>query len=263
MGKNIIKIFLILTIAFIASGCQTQADLPINNDTTFPTTNIEKIEEQPVLPQEKPENIETQPITEKIIEPEEKIEIKTTLDLPVSFASQAPFADWSMPYQEACEEASIIMTAKYFKNELLDKDVMNREILALVEWEKEYFGYWEDTTAEEVVEVLEKYYAVKSHTSTDVSIDNIKEELNKGNLIILPTAGRLLDNPYFSGEGPVYHMLVVRGYDRNEFITNDPGTRRGDGFKYKYDNLINAVHNWNKTKENIYTGQKIMVVVGE
>ncbi|MDD5043375.1 MAG: C39 family peptidase [Patescibacteria group bacterium] len=253
---------LIVIITLFLGGCDfTKPSEPEQNlNQPEQKTDSGNFSEEELPPAEaQPEDqppIETPPAA-----PEEIIQIKTTLDIPVPFAPQAPFADWGMPYQEACEEASIIMAAKYFKDEPLDKNIMNDEILKLVEWEKNYFGFWEDSTAENVVEILDKYYNVKARTSKEVSADKIKEELNKGNLIIVPTAGRLLDNPYFSGEGPAYHMLVIRGYDRNEFITNDPGTKRGEGFKYKYDNLLNAVHDWNGTKENIYTGQKIMVVV--
>ena len=275
MWKKILKITSLLILIFILSGCGKEAikQEKASQDIFDNKKNVEIKQQAESQEATKPKIIEE---TEKIEKkPEVKnlpapayagrqageISIKTTLNLPVSFAPQAPFADWGMPYQEACEEASIIIAAKYFKNEPLDKHIMDREILDLVEWEKGYFGYWQDTTAAEVVKILKEYYDVNSHTTTEVTTEKIKKELNKGNLIIVPTAGRLLDNPYFSGEGPAYHMLVIRGYDRNEFITNDPGTKRGDGFKYKYDNLINAIHDWNETKENIYEGRKVMVVV--
>lgn len=277
MWKKIIKITFFLTLILILSGCEKEAvktekfnqNILDNKESADSLQSsgqaVDKDAEvkwQVKNPKStEPEIIEEIEKIEKKPEIKKEISIKTTLNLPVAFAPQAPFANWDMPYQEACEEASIIIVAKYLKNEPLDKHIMDKEILDLVEWEKEYFGYWQDTTTEEVVEILKEYYNIKSHTTAEVTTEKIKEELNKGNLIIVPTAGQLLDNPYFSGEGPVYHMLVIRGYDRNEFITNDPGTKRGEGFKYKYDNLLNAVHDWNGTKENIYQGQKVMVVV--
>ena len=87
-------------------------------------------------------------------------------------------------------------------------------------------------------------------------------------MIIIPAAGRLLGNPYFQTPGPIYHMLVIRGYNATEFITNDPGTKRGDGFKYKYQTLINAIHDWDHqraeggmTDEEMAQGNKVMIVV--
>jgi hypothetical protein len=71
----------------------------------------------------------------------------------------------------------------------------------------------------------------------------------------------MLGNPYFSGDGPPYHMLVLTGYKRGKFITNDPGTRRGEGYMYKEDVIMNAIHDWAGSKETIRDGEKAMMVV--
>ena len=64
------------------------------------------------------------------------------------------------------------------------------------------------------------------------------------------------------GDGPLYHMLVVKGYTKDgTIITNDPGTRRGADFLYDPDALFNAVHDWNGG--NVNEGAKVMVVVEE
>lgn len=76
-----------------------------------------------------------------------------SFDLPVAFAPQAPLGDWSLPYAEACEEASMIMVAKYFKGEPLDNNIMNQEILKLVKWEDDH-GYPLDLTVAQVVEIF-------------------------------------------------------------------------------------------------------------
>jgi len=86
----------------------------------------------------------------------------------------------------------------------------------------------------------------------------------------VPLAGRELNNPYFRAPGPIYHMLVIKGYDSDEFIVNEVGTKRGDSFKYKYDVLINAIHDWNPdwshyevTDEQMTAQPKKMVVVNK
>ena len=40
-----------------------------------------------------------------------------------------------------------------------------------------------------------------------------------------------------------YEKIIVTGYDetKGEFITNDPGTSRGKGFRYSYDQLFEAI----------------------
>jgi len=71
----------------------------------------------------------------------------------------------------------------------------------------------------------------------------------------------MLGNPYFSGEGPWYHMLVITWYDHRGFITNDPGTKRGEGYHYDEATLINAIHDWTGVKENIAQGGKSMLII--
>ena len=182
-------------------------------------------------------------------------------NLSVPFASQAPFADWDLPYQEACEEASTIMANRYFRNQKLDPKIMNEEILKLIEWQKTTFGYYEDTTAEETARILNEYFGLTAKTSTDVTKDSIIKNIAQGNLVLVPASGRALKNPNFRGTDAFYHMLVVRGYDSKHFITNDPGTRKGEGYKYDFATLLSANHDWTGSKDTIDTGPKTMIVV--
>jgi len=87
---------------------------------------------------------------------------------------------------------------------------------------------------------------------------NIKKEIAAGHPVIVPAAGKVLPNPNFTNGGPNYHMLLIIGYDQTDFITNDPGTRNGKNFRYTYDGLINAIHDWNPN--NILDGRKAVLV---
>lgn len=173
---------------------------------------------------------------------EQEIDLPATFDNDVDFVSQAPFANWDLPYQEACEEASIITVYYYFTQQDLTPEKMDEEIKKLVDWEKENLGTYTDTSVAEVAQIVEDYFNLQVQIIENVTVENIKTELVKGNLIVAPFAGRLLENPNFTEPGPLYHMLVIRGYDRNEFITNDVGTRKGEAYKYKYDVLLSAMH---------------------
>lgn len=188
------------------------------------------------------------------------VTIPGAMTLDVLFSTQAPTQNWDMPYQEACEEASLIMTYYYFAEKYLDRSIMNEEILALVDWEVERLGYYKDTTLAETQIVADEYFHLDTEISTDVSEENIKYQLNQGNLLVVPFAGRMLDNPYFSGEGPLFHMLVVKGYDHKDFITNDPGLlTKGENFRYSYKNLLESVHDWNGGDVN--NGRRVMLIV--
>ena len=262
------RILIVLAIIFALNGCVFQTEKENNEIIEQNRATIEQASQE--APKDsvnatEPENsndqdIKTEGETGPIETPEEpKLIIPESFVLDVAFASQAPNGDWGAPYQDACEEASLITAYKYFKNEILDKQIMNEEILNLVDWEKKHFGFYESTDTEQTLEIAQKYFNFDAYITDDVSVDRIKKELVLGRLILLPTAGRTLGNPNFTGEGPLYHMLVVRGYDKDEFITNDVGTRKGEAYKYTYDVLLNSVHDYNKG--DIYNGTKEMIVI--
>ncbi|MEK7653320.1 MAG: C39 family peptidase [Patescibacteria group bacterium] len=197
----------------------------------------------------------------------EAIEVPSKFELSVSFASQAPFANWDALHEEACEEAAMIMAAKYFKKQPLNETIMEEEIQKLVKWEEEN-GYEIDLTAEEMADILKNYFGLSASVNKEVTVDRIKYEISRGNLVIAPAAGRDLHNPNFKQPGPIYHALVIKGYNNSEFITNDPGTRKGNGFRYPYNILISAVHNWDHllgqdgmSEEEMRQGERVMIVV--
>jgi hypothetical protein len=267
------KRFILPFIAILfLTGCSTQP-LLVNNQNVQPQTIINTN-----TPSAETEQITN--INENSEKPEQPININTNtnetlpaqpakFDIRVPFASQAPLGDWSMPYQEACEEASMIMAARYFKNDNLNNNIMAEEILKLVKWEEDN-GYPLDLTAAQVVEVLEKYFGLKSSLNKIVSETEIKKNLVAGGLIIVPLAGRDIGNPYYTQPGPLYHMLLIRGFDEEDFITNDPGTKRGEAYRYKYGDLLWAVHDWvggsrefhdPRPEPDMQTGARVMVVV--
>lgn len=181
--------------------------------------------------------------------------------LPVPFTVQAPQANWGMPYQEACEEASMVMAAEYFKGlkkGKLNVIYANREILKLVQWQKKNRGFYEDTTASEVVSILKDYYSLQARVEKYDPV-KIKEVIDRKQIVLLPTAGRQLGNPYFTRPGPLYHMLVVKGYQGDEFIVNDPGTKRGENWRYKESVLASATHDWNNGQ--VDEGESVMIIV--
>ncbi len=197
----------------------------------------------------------------KDIDKDIAVEIPDEINLAVPFTPQAPHANWDLPYKETCEEASVLMVARYKKGEVITSpEDADAEILKLVEFQNNYFGDYKDTTAEQTAEIAREYYGFKNtEVVYDFTTEDIKKELALGNPVIVPAAGRQLSNPYFRSPGPLYHMLVIRGYTQNKFITNDPGTKRGEEYVYKYDDLLSAVHDWNGG--GVDTGQKVMIVI--
>ncbi len=181
------------------------------------------------------------------------------LPLKVPFTTQAPAAVWDPLHEEACEEASLLMVYYYRTGQKFASPVeADAQIKKLVTWQ-EVNGYKVDLTAEELVAVAAGYLKLKSGRVIDnPTVDQLKAELDAGRPLIVPAAGRLLSNPYFTPPGPIYHMLVLKSYDQTGFIVNDPGTRRGESYHYSFDRIMTAMHDWDP--DNILNGQKAVVV---
>lgn len=191
-------------------------------------------------------------------------ELPQKVYLPVPFLCQAPYGNWSQPWQDACEEAAVIMAMRYVKGDSVNRESGNREILDMVDFQIKKYGGHYDLDAEQIAKLVKDYYIYNNvEVQYDIQIEDIKNELAKGNAVIAPMAGQILGNPYYTPPGPAYHNMLFKGYDdrTGEFITNDPGTRRGRNYRYKYKTAYNAIHDWTGSKKTIAQGRKAMIVV--
>lgn len=169
------------------------------------------------------------------------------VNLAVPFLSQAPKQNWAMPYQEACEEASLLMVDAFYrgKTTAFTPSEGDRVILDLVAFE-EARGKTPDLTAAEVAEIAAAKWGYDVVVTSTVTPELVKRALANGYPVILPADGKRLENPNFRNGGPPYHMLVIKGYVNNRhWITNDPGTRLGADFVYRYAHLLTVARDWN------------------
>lgn len=266
IGITIISI----TITLLLSGCGKQPELVTVNIT--PNNTVQTTTATEAKPSANPPKttVKNPPVTvaPEVPPMQTNVSIPSEYLLKIVFAQQAPFGNWDALHEEACEEASMIMADRYFRQLPLDETIMEAELQKLIKWEEER-GYKVDLTAQETVDVLKNYFGRTAHLSTDVTVDQIKYEISQGRPIIIPAAGRELGNPNFKQPGPIYHMLVIKGYNSSQFITNDPGTRKGNSYIYPYNSLMNAIHDWNPalmtdgvmTDVNMAKGAKVIVVV--
>jgi len=186
------------------------------------------------------------------------------VNLEIPFTSQAPFGDWSYPFNHTCEEAAVLMAHYYVEGKTtIDSAKAREELLDLVEYEKKNYGFHEDTNTAQTAQLIKDYYGYSVKVEYDISLEDIKKELAKGNPVIVPTAGRLLGNPYYTPPGPLYHMLLIKGYSTTtDFIVHDAGTSRGENFVYSYQTLENAIHDLEgEDLENIVNGRPAMISV--
>ena len=140
------------------------------------------------------------------------------------------------------------------------------QIIGMAAWQKKEYGGYVDTSAADTAERLVKGYAGYAHVQVryDIGVEDIKKELASGNVVLVPVNGRLLKNPNFTRPGPLQHMLLIRGYndDTKEFITNDPGTRKGKGYRYPYEVMLKAIRDYpTGNHEEVKEVRRAMIVV--
>lgn len=191
--------------------------------------------------------------------------IPSVLLLPVPFTSQAPTANWDEKiYAEGCEEASVLMASQYFAgNEQtnLASDLVLTEIKKATDWEMETFGYNLDINTQETAKLAKEHFGLNAEVVTDFNENVVKTYLTEGKLVLLPADGRKLNNPNFRQPGPPYHMLVIKGYNSQGFVTNDPGTRKGLNYPYTYETLYEANGNYDHSTDSVDLSKKMLLVV--
>lgn len=198
--------------------------------------------------------------------PDTSTPIPNSFSLKVPFTPQAPTGNWDTLHNEACEEASAIMAHAYFSGDTRAKipaPEVEKEISFLTDWLQERFGYYLNTDAAETAQMIEGAYNLKTRIIKNFTESQLKAEIAAGNVVILPANGRLLGNPNYKQPGPIYHMIVIRGYTSTKIITNDPGTRNGENYTYTFDTLQKAAADWDHSINTVDGSKKLIIVVSK
>jgi hypothetical protein len=206
-----------------------------------------KITEEEDVTEELPEELVVEEVIKEVVEIQK--EIPASFNLAVPFTSQAPEKNWEQPWQDACEEAAVLMLDAYYKEYGLSALFAKDEMLKMLAWEEE--RSWGRSIEIEKVQLLSEMYIqgdsgkqafliVKNPT-----VEQIKTSIANGHPVLAVVYGKELPNPHFQHGGPEYHALIIRGYTDKTFITNDPGTQFGENFEYEYAALMDAIHDWN------------------
>ncbi|MFZ2978201.1 MAG: C39 family peptidase [Candidatus Magasanikiibacteriota bacterium] len=194
------------------------------------------------------------------------IELPKQYNLAVPFTSQAPEKNWDQPWQDACEEAALLMLDAYYKNYKLSPLFAKDEILKMVKWE-ENKGWGRSIEIEKIKQVAEEYLKISNFQFPisklviieNPTVEDIKKSIANDNPVLVVADGKALPNPHFQNGGPEYHALIIRGYTETKFITNDPGTQFGEAFEYEYDDLMDAIRDWNNG--DVKNGRRVILVI--
>ena len=262
MSKFWIPFLILLSIIgffFWVSYREYQVDVPVVSEVS----REEKVEEQVVEERLAIEG-ESIPVQQEAVSDVKEVLPKRN-PLEMNFVVQAPEATWSDErFQNACEEASLLMVGSFLQNKKITNP--RQEMQEIMAFEDKKFGHSYDTSAVDTNTILQEYYGITTSRVEELqSVKDLEELLGRGEIVITPTDGRVLKNPYFTAPGPETHMLVVLGYDAKtkEFIVHDPGTKRGTLYRYNERVLFEAIADYTsgtKHKERKSIEKKVIAV---
>ena len=152
-----------------------------------------------------------------------------TEDLEVPFTSQSPDGNWGEPWQNACEETSILMVDNFYQDENLNIEEEKKRILEILKTKKDTVKVSKDeslTTISDLINSLDLNWT--SSIKKNPTIDELLQELANNRPIIVPILAGEVPTPYYDGVN--YHVIVLVGYDQEKgvFKVNDPGTQYGE-----------------------------------
>ncbi len=272
MKKSTIMIsaIIILVIGFVV-----YASWPNDQKTALEPVEEEIVLETPVVDDKEENKVETKvenevkattpTVVPKVIEKNNV----SFIDYKVPFTSQAPTGNWDDErQQDGCEEASDLMAVYWAQGKTLNSTIALEKILGASDYALKEHGEFRDISVDDTVQwIFKEYFKFNNVVAKKgVTINDIISELEKGNVVVIPANGQKLGNPYFSPPGPERHMLLIRGYDKakKQFITNDPGTKRGQAYRYNENVLYNAILSYSTgSHEPVTTNSKDIIVVSK
>ena len=190
--------------------------------------------------------------------------IPPTVILQVPFSTQAPNNNWNR--NEDCEETSITMANAFLtgsKEDKLPTDAAQNSINNLKTWEQNNLGYNQNTGIDATTKMAAGAFGLTINQEQNFTESDLKNAINAGHPILLAINAKLLPHTHYVNGGPLYHMIVIRGFKGDTFIINDPGTNDGDGNEYSFSVLQNASADWNQSTKTINPNRKFALVVSK
>lgn len=178
------------------------------------------------------------------------------------YYTQAPDGDWKLPWSMLCSEANLVLAAYAVQWKPLSKEQFKKEMRAMIPLQENAFGTYFSIPMHELKSVYDTIYpdTGKTWILDNPSVDDIKAELAQGHLVIVPTAGKLLNNPFFVNGWPTFHSILVVWYDETHFYVNEVGMSNGKNHKYTHDTVMFAMHDFVKNGDVIQWEKLVMVI---
>ena len=186
------------------------------------------------------------------------------LILQVPFSTQAPSDNWNR--NEDCEETSITMANAFLTGTTEDKlpaGAAQNAINNLKAWENAHLGYNANTGVDATTQMAEGAFGLSVDQIQNFTEADLKTVLATNHPILLAINAKLLPGTHYVKGGPLYHMIVIRGFKGDTFIVNDPGTTQGDCNEYSFTVLQKASADWNHDTKSVDSTRKFALVLSK
>lgn len=176
------------------------------------------------------------------------------------FIPQSPEKNWDQPWQDACEEASLITVDNYYRAQTLTQAEMLQRYQQMFDYEAQQ-GWGHDIDNQKMSQIATDLLGYQTKIITQPTLADLKYYLDRQIPLIVTANGKTLyrENRHFKSGGPWYHSLVILGYNDStqKFTVHDVGTQFGAYYQYSYQLLLDSIHDLPSG------GQKEMIAQGE
>jgi len=200
---------------------------------------------------------------EKVIPQSDPIRpLPPAVHIHAPYYSQAPDGNRNLPWSMLCSEANLALAAYAVQWIPLSKEQFKEDILAMIPIQEKAFGTYFSIPMRDLKSLYDTMYpdAGNAWILENPSLEDIKSELAQGNLIIAPTAGKLLENPFFINGWPRFHTILIIWYDDRYFYTNEVGMSNGANYRYTHETVMHAMHDF-VLEGDITRWDKLVMVV--
>jgi Peptidase_C39 like family len=170
--------------------------------------------------------------------------------IKVPYTSQFPFNQFGAgdPHENYCEAAALEMVSQYFRGDSRDRippAEADPAMGSIVSTERRDFPGVTDLPLTSVASVGTQLFGLKP-TISPVDLNQVETQLAAGRPVLVPVMTHLPNGSKiapFYGSVPVYHVIVITGYDRgkNVLYTNDAGFIEGQNYSYSWSLLSSAI----------------------
>ena len=168
----------------------------------------------------------------------------------VPYTSQFPFDQFGAtdPHENYCEAAALEMVSQYFKGDTRDRippGEADSAMGSIVSVERKNYPGVMDLPLTAVAAVGTQLFGLKP-TISPVDLGQIEHNVAAGRPVLVPVMTHLQSGakiaPYY-GSMPVYHVIVITGYDtaKGLLYTNDAGFIEGQNYSYTWNLLSSAI----------------------